>query len=129
VDVDSRIAPGAVWVRLPDTTVADLISVIDAETGVYVAVVTSIDGANRLSFAPYRPSRNDVDYAPLETRIIPVAPGVNTGNLVDTYCAMFASPRGSASSFDGAVVVRDVASNLDALEELAKALAEIQSKH
>jgi len=129
VDVDSRIAPGAVWVRLPDTTVADLISVIDAETGVYGAVVTSIDGANRLSFAPYRPSRNDVDYAPLETRIIPVSPGVNTANLVDTYCAMYASPRGSASSFDGAVVIRDVAGNLDAVEELAKALAAIQSKH
>lgn len=129
VDVDSRIAQGAVWLRLPDTTVADLISVMDAETGVYGAVVTSVDGVNRLSFAPYRPSRNDVDYAPLETRIIPVGPGVTAAGLVETYCAMYASPRGSAASFDGAVVVRDVAGNLDAVEELAKALAEIQSKH
>jgi hypothetical protein len=117
VVVDPWVAPQAVWIQMPDATVKALLGALEEANGAHYRV----DEASIHIEARRRPAK-DVDFAPLETRMIPLPSGADAGEVVNAYCAMFSSAHGVATSIGQSLVVRDYAGNLSQLEELVKAL-------
>lgn len=122
VMLDPEMVGRRVTVRVRDVGMDRLCAVLATAAG---AMYGNSDGAIHF-MTPWR-ARERADRAisavattVLETRIVDIRG--SAADIAATFCETIASPRGSASIVDGALVVRDAPAALERLDELVRAI-------
>jgi hypothetical protein len=130
--VEDSFGPEATYLDLDGANLLTLDAALANTMGVRVDTVRSGED-DRTHFTIYFESQatrdtramkarqENIDLAPIETRLIPVSNRVAIG-VATHYCEFIASPRGGATVVGDAIIARDFAGNLNQLEELAHAL-------
>jgi hypothetical protein len=120
---DSALVGVRVSLALPDVSVRELLGVLLSESG-----VSSVVSGSSLSLITLRRAiqrrRASMEFATLETRLVPVPAGMSPAQVAATWCAGMASSRGVVSVVGHSLVAHDRVESLVLLETLLKGLSE-----